>query len=146
CEVKNLSSSSTPRITKQEFGGGYKIFFFDELEFYEGVEDEDKFFTSQERQSIVRHLLYSIKIVQKQEINGIKFKIGQSLIQHGFEKQLIRQVIPLHNKERLNHLRETWVWPQAFCQRQPIEDIRQYFGVKIALYFCWIRFNFDFFL
>ncbi|CAF2680714.1 unnamed protein product [Rotaria sp. Silwood2] len=138
--LKGADDLQLEKPIKQEFGGGYKIFFFDELEFYEGVEDEDKFFTSQERQSIVRHLLYSIKIVQKQEINGIKFKIGQSLIQHGFEKQLIRQVIPLHNKERLNHLRETWVWPQAFCQRQPIEDIRQYFGVKIALYFCWIRY------
>lgn len=44
-----------------------------------GVEDEYNFFTSQERQLIVRHLLYSIKIVRPQEINGIKFKTDQSL-------------------------------------------------------------------
>ncbi|CAF4428090.1 unnamed protein product, partial [Adineta steineri] len=53
----------------------------------------------------------------------------------------IRQVLTLHNKEILSHLRETWVWPKKFFfTRQPIEDIRQYFGVKIALYFCWISF------
>ncbi|CAF5073378.1 unnamed protein product, partial [Rotaria sp. Silwood1] len=79
-------------------------------------------------------------IVQEQEINGVKFKIDQSLIQRSLQKKLIRQVIPLHNKEILNQLRETWVWPHTFFKRQPIEDIRQYFGVKIALYFCWISF------
>ncbi len=44
-----------------------------------GVQDEDQFLTSQERQSIVRHLLFSIKIIQNKEINGIKFKVNQSL-------------------------------------------------------------------
>lgn len=80
---------------KQEFGGGYKIFIFDELDFYEGkvkialervasfsligVENEKEFFTCQERQSIVRHLLFSIKIAHHQDINGVKFKVDQSL-------------------------------------------------------------------
>jgi hypothetical protein len=102
-----------------------------------GVQDEDQFLTSQERQSIVRHLLFSIKIIQNKEINGIKFKVNQSLsnlenlqfeikifvvflVQRGLEKQLIQQVLPLHNKEVLNHLRQTWVWPKTFFKPQPI--------------------------
>ncbi|CAF3704136.1 unnamed protein product [Rotaria sp. Silwood1] len=105
--LKGAADLQLEKPIKQEYGGGYKIFFFDDLEFYEGVEDEDKFLTSQERQLIVRHLLYSIKIVQEQEINGVKFKIDQSLIQRSLQKKLIRQVIPLHNKEILNQLRET---------------------------------------
>ncbi len=47
--------------------------------FYLGVQDEDKFFSTQERQSIVLHLLYSIRMNENQTINGIKFKVDQSL-------------------------------------------------------------------
>ncbi len=42
------------------------------------------------------------------------------LVQRGLEKKLIRQVIPLHSKEQLNHLRETWVWPKNVFKTQPI--------------------------
>ena len=42
-----------------------------------GVENEDSFFTSQERQSIVWHLLYSLIMLQNQKINGIRFKVDQ---------------------------------------------------------------------
>jgi hypothetical protein len=42
------------------------------------------------------------------------------LVQRGLEKELIRQVIPLHNKEQLNHLREIWVWPKNVFKQQPI--------------------------
>ncbi len=102
-----------------------------------GVQDEDKFFSTQERQSIVLHLLYSIRILENETINEIKFKVDQSLskwllvfersnemiiylVQRGLEKELIRQVIPLHNKEQLNHLREIWVWPKNVFKQQPI--------------------------
>lgn len=44
-----------------------------------GVEDEDKFFSTQERQSIVLHLLYSMRMNETEILNGIKFKVDQSL-------------------------------------------------------------------
>jgi anoctamin-8 len=77
--LKGADALQLEKPIKQEFGGGYQIFLFDDLEFYEGVQDEEKFFSTQERQSIVLHLLYSIRIIENQIINGFKFKIDQSL-------------------------------------------------------------------
>jgi anoctamin-8 len=113
--LKGADDLQLEKPIKQEFGGGYKVFLFDELEFYEGkmmilicslmilfmlgVQDEEKFFNSQERQSIVRHLLYSIRMNQKQEINGIKFKVDQSL------SKLLNSI----SKEILFFFSSTWV-------------------------------------
>lgn len=51
------------------------------------------------------------------------------LVQRGLEKKLIRQVIPLHNKEQLNALREKWVWPKNIFQPQPIGIIKFYINI-----------------
>ena len=40
------------KIIKVEYGGGCKEFIFNEQEFYEDIENEDVFFSSQEKQSI----------------------------------------------------------------------------------------------
>ena len=77
--LKGANALQLEKPIKQECGGGYQIFLFDELEFYEGVEDEENFFSNQERQSIVLHLLSAIRIREDEMINGIKFQIDQSL-------------------------------------------------------------------
>lgn len=77
--LKGADALQLEKPIKQELGGGYQIFLFDELEFYEGVEDEENFFSNQERQSIVLHLLSSIRIRENERINGIIFQIDQPL-------------------------------------------------------------------
>lgn len=77
--LKGANALQLEKPIKQEFGGGYRIFLFDDLELYDGVEDEEKFFNAQERQSIVLHLLYSIRLTEAKTINRIKFKVDQSL-------------------------------------------------------------------
>lgn len=77
--LKGANALQLEKPIKQEFGGGYQIFLFDELEFYEGVEDEENFFSNQERQSIVLHLLSAIRIRENEMISGIKFQVDQSL-------------------------------------------------------------------
>lgn len=42
---------------KPNFGGGVKEFIFEEQEFYDQIENEEKFLTSQERQSIIYEML-----------------------------------------------------------------------------------------
>ncbi len=49
------------KIIKAEYGGGCKEFIFNEQEFYEDIENEDVFFSSQEKQSIINHILNTIK-------------------------------------------------------------------------------------
>ncbi|XP_041847909.1 anoctamin-8 [Melanotaenia boesemani] len=47
-------------------------------------------------------------------------------------------MFPLHEQRILNQLMTSWV--QAVCERQPLDDICDYFGVKIGMYFAWLGF------
>ncbi|XP_056598799.1 anoctamin-8 isoform X3 [Triplophysa dalaica] len=47
-------------------------------------------------------------------------------------------MFPIHEQRILNQLMTSWV--QAVCEKQPLDDIYDYFGVKIAMYFAWLGF------
>ena len=64
---------------KSEFGGGMKEFVFEDQEYFEGVRDKDTFFTSQERQAIVRNMLYNLRAVDGDGLGKAKFLEGQAI-------------------------------------------------------------------
>ncbi|XP_064493150.1 anoctamin-8 isoform X3 [Pseudopipra pipra] len=123
---------------KAEFGGGMRSFSCEEDYIYENIENELYFFTSQERQNIIRYWLENLRAKQGEALHNIHFLEGQPIIPELAARGVIQQVFPLHEQRILKRLMKSWV--QAVCEAQPLDDICDYFGVKIAMYFAWLGF------
>lgn len=126
------------KAVKPQFGGGMRRFSCDEDNIYENIESELCFFTSQERQSIIKYWLDNLRAKQGEVLHNIHFLEGQPIIPELEARGVIHQMFPLHEQRILNQLMTSWV--QAVCERQPLDDICDYFGVKIAMYFAWLGF------
>jgi len=68
---------------KSSFGGGVKEFIFDEQEFYENIENEDKFLNTQEKQEIIYDILNKLTSdgdsVESLVLEGKKVPEGRKL-------------------------------------------------------------------
>ncbi|KAJ6664309.1 hypothetical protein lerEdw1_008528 [Lerista edwardsae] len=123
---------------KAEFGGGTRSFSCEEDYIYENIENELYFFTSQERQNVIRYWLENLRAKQGEILHNIHFLEGQPIIPELAARGILQQVFPIHEQRILNRLMKSWV--QAICEPQPLDDICDYFGVKIAMYFAWLGF------
>ncbi|KAM3836118.1 anoctamin-8-like, partial [Diretmus argenteus] len=126
------------KAVKPQFGGGTRRFCCEEDNIYENIESELCFFTSQERQSIIKYWLDNLRAKHGDMLHNIHFLEGQPIIPELVARGVIHQMFPLHERRILSQLMTSWV--QAVCERQPLEDICDYFGVKIAMYFAWLGF------
>ncbi|XP_034767656.2 anoctamin-8 isoform X2 [Acipenser ruthenus] len=123
---------------KPEFGGGTRNFSCEEDYIYENIENEICFFSSQERQSIIRYWLENLRAKQGESLHNLHFLEGQPILPELAARGVIQQLFPLHEQRILSQLMKSWV--QAVCEKQPLDDICDYFGVKIAMYFAWLGF------
>lgn len=64
---------------KSEHGGQLRDFFLEDAVMYDLVEEPSLFFTSQERQQIVLHLLNNIRLNYTQKIEGHILVYGQAI-------------------------------------------------------------------
>ena len=64
---------------KEEYGGGMKEFIFEDQEYFHGVEDVSSFLTSQERQSIVKYMLFNLRAADGDRLDKVNFVEGQAI-------------------------------------------------------------------
>jgi len=77
--LKGAEELCIRKPVKLEYGAGNKEFVFEDQNFFAGTDDPATFFTSQERQSIVRHMLFSLRAHQGDALDKIHFLEGQAI-------------------------------------------------------------------
>ncbi|XP_030764721.1 anoctamin-8 isoform X2 [Sitophilus oryzae] len=136
--LKAAEEYHLPKRLKQCKGGGLKEFFVQEFQSYEGSDNEEQFFTTEERQWLVLRLLEGIR-AKKEElntVNNITLLEGQPIVPKCLTAGLISQVFPLHEPTYLERLQQIWI--RDIFAKQPLDEITDYFGVKIGMYFAWL--------
>ncbi|KAJ8935020.1 hypothetical protein NQ314_013045 [Rhamnusium bicolor] len=136
--LKAAEEYHLPKALKESKGGGLKEFFVQDFLSYEGAQDEEHFFTTEERQWLVLRLLESIRAKSSDVAvtPGLTLLEGQPIVPKCLTSGVISQVFPLHESSALERLQNTWV--RDVFARQPLDEITEYFGVKIGMYFAWL--------
>lgn len=92
--LKAAEEVHLPKALRQEFGGGFKEFVGSEANCFEGSDDETRFFTTQERQSLVLHLLHTLRAGPHDlhSLSGLKMVEGQAIVPKCISAGIISQV------------------------------------------------------
>ncbi|XP_059081229.1 anoctamin-8-like isoform X2 [Tigriopus californicus] len=133
--LRGLEILQIPKEISPNEGGGLRPFSVDKVNQFLNVNDKC-FATSEERQAVAFWFLNSIRAVEGDSLGSFKFRIGEAIIPRCLNKSFLAQVYPLHDAQDLKYLRSQWV--RKFFSPQPLDKIREYFGIKIGFYFSWL--------
>ncbi|NXA75758.1 ANO8 protein, partial [Thryothorus ludovicianus] len=125
---------------KAEFGGGMRSFSCEEDYIYENIESELEFFSSQERQSIIRYWLENLRAKQGESLHNIHFLEGQPINPGVFGVPFVVSLVDFWDSIRGDPDGVFWGAHPSEVPCPLPDDICDYFGVKIAMYFAWLGF------
>ncbi|KAF9795971.1 hypothetical protein SFRURICE_010068 [Spodoptera frugiperda] len=128
-----------PKQLKPEFGGGYKEFTVRDMHCFQKGSSAAELLNSQERGALVKHALESARAEPGDEHAlepALTLRPGQSIVPACVSRGVVASMFPLHERNALENLRKKWV--KTLFSPQPIDEIGEYFGVKIAMYFAWL--------
>ncbi|KAJ0171896.1 hypothetical protein K1T71_012659 [Dendrolimus kikuchii] len=128
-----------PKLLKPEFGGGYKEFTIRDMHCFQKGTSASELLNSQERGVLVKHVLESARAEPGDEHAlepALTLRTGQSIVPACVSRGVVASMFPLHDRSALDNLRKKWV--KTLFSPQPLDEISEYFGVKIAMYFAWL--------
>ncbi|CAG9135024.1 unnamed protein product [Plutella xylostella] len=105
----------------------------------EGVSTASELLNSGERAALVKRVLESARAQPGEEDAlrpALELRLRQAILPACVSKGVVSNMFPLHDRKALEVLRKKWV--KQFFAPQPLDEICDYFGVKIAMYFAWL--------
>ncbi|EFP10578.1 hypothetical protein CRE_23215 [Caenorhabditis remanei] len=138
--LKGAELCHIKKAIKSKFGGGMRDFSFEEAQFFAGVEGKNTFLSPMERTIIVKQMVDMMRagkggLSLKLPRRTITFTEGIAIVPRLISMNVVQNVSALHNTEYLKHLQQKWV---ASLGEQPIDQVKDYFGTEIAMYFAWL--------
>ncbi|CAI2352362.1 unnamed protein product [Caenorhabditis sp. 36 PRJEB53466] len=138
--LKGAELCHIKKAIKTKFGGGMRDFSFEEAQFFAGVEGKNTFLSPMERTIIVKQMMDMMRagkggLSLKLPSRTITLTEGTAIVPRLISMNVVQHVSALHNTEFLKHLQKKWVFS---IDEQPIDQVKDYFGTEIAMYFAWL--------
>ncbi|XP_055796384.1 anoctamin-10-like [Salvelinus fontinalis] len=119
-------------------------FSYNDRDNFSNVDDMQEFLTLAERQYIVKYELDFLRAQKGQKIPGVPesqgvLKARENICQKLEKAGVIKDIFPLHDKQRLTDLCRNWYSGKQIWG-QPLDSIQAYFGGTVGFYFSFLDF------
>ena len=113
------------------------------LDKYIGYQDHANFFGTSDRHYVIQRILYSAKFGEERRDTGLRKLLYDGAFTAGYPLHDGPVGLPNPESEPTNdrqRLKRDWARFGRFYKFQPYENIKDYFGSEIAMYFAWLGF------